>query len=607
MMQIEDFCKFLVKKSLITQELADEALFLENRTDLDVFNFFLSRGIRSIDLYKFFAIFQGLLFVDLYKDRCDITLLDSSERHSYIKYSAVPWRIVNKKIVIVTSYISSELEQWALKKYKKDNYSFAVTSPYDIQHSVFCFFREEDDLEARNKLLNSNSDYSAYNLFSKINYSFICFFILILSSFIFYFPDISLILISVFINTIYLINILFKFIIITFFKKILVKEKDIPYKKDKDLPIYTILVPMYKEEVLVASMVNAIKNLDYPKHKLDIKFIIEEDDLITYNTINKLGCERIFNIIKVPYSIPRTKPKACNYALRFAKGDFTTIYDIDDIPEPMQLRKAIHTFETSEENLACVQAKLKYYNSDYNILTKLFAMEYSILFEFILPVFELFKIPILLGGSSNHFKTEILNKLNAWDSYNVAEDADLGLRIFREGFKTKMIDSFTEEEAPVKLNCWIKQRVRWIKGHIQTYFVHMRKPYTLYKEVGFINFISIQIFLGATVFTYIVGSLIWCLSFFFFMVFLDNSIMSSYEISSYIDLSIYIFMLVIVLQFFISLLVVIKNKWWNMFYLLLIFPFYWILHSIAAFFAVIELYKKPYHWNKTSHNMVKET
>lgn len=606
---MKKFCNFLIKEKVITQDQADIALLICNDENSDLLKFFLSIGIKSIDLYQSFAKFNNLSFANLYIDKCDRDLLNSLERDEYIKYSAIPWKKKNNKIILATSKLDKNTKEWANKKYGKGNYNFAITSPYDIQFSFFIFFSKEDDLESRKRLVNLEPKNSAYNLFANINKAPFYILTIIFLSSILYNPYITYICIFILINLIYIINISFKSVIIFInflYYKNFAREKITYNIKEEDLPIYTILLPMHKEEKVVATMVDSIRKLDYPKHKLDIKFIIEEHDHITLNAIKSLSCERIFEIIIVPYSIPQTKPKACNYALKFAKGQFVTIYDADDIPEPMQLKKAIYEFQNSKEDLICVQAKLKYFNGNHNILTRLFSIEYATLFEFILPVFQLFKIPILLGGSSNHFKIDRLNQLNKWDAYNVTEDADLGLRIFRKGFKTKIIHSFTEEEAPIKISSWIKQRTRWIKGFIQTYFVHMRNPYTFYKDIGFINFLSIQIFLGTSIVVYLVSPIMWILSILFIANNLGNLEILNYNLYLCTSISIYILVIGLILQFFSLLLVIFENKWWKISYVIFIFPLYWILHSIAGFLAVVELYKKPYYWNKTEHGVIKE-
>jgi len=196
------------------------------------------------------------------------------------------------------------------------------------------------------------------------------------------------------------------------------------------LPVYTILVPMYKESSVIRRLIENLEQLDYPKFKLDIRLLVEEDDVEAQELLRSLQLPHHYSIIVVPHSKPKTKPKACNYGLIHAKGEYVVIYDAEDRPEPDQLKKVHLAFTRSPESCCCIQAKLNYYNSEQNILTRWFTQEYSMWFDLLLPGLMQLDIPIPLGGTSNHFKTEILKRLNAWDPYNVTEDADLGIRLY---------------------------------------------------------------------------------------------------------------------------------------------------------------------------------
>lgn len=370
---------------------------------------------------------------------------------------------------------------------------------------------------------------------------------------------------------------------------------------DKELPIYTILVPLYQETKVLKKLTDAIRNLDYPKSKLDVKLIVEEDDLQTINAIKALKCERFFEIIQVPFSLPRTKPKACNYALQFAKGEYVTIYDAEDIPDSMQLKKVLHSFYNEDENIKCVQCKLNYFNREENLLTRLFSIEYSILFDALLFGLEACKIPIPLGGTSNHFRKKTLQELYGWDPYNVTEDADIGIRIAQNGWRCKIIDSTTLEESPIKIGAWIRQRSRWIKGHLQTYFVHMRSPLKLYKKTGMIGFMGIQFCLGVPVFIFLISPFMWILCACFISGIIEipqNMPLLFYKI---MDISIFMLITGFLLQLLQAIVAVQQNKWRSMSLAIIVFPFYWILHSIASFKALWQLIKKPHYWEKTKH------
>lgn len=231
---------------------------------------------------------------------------------------------------------------------------------------------------------------------------------------------------------------------------------------------------MYKEEKILADLVESIKNIDYPSHLLDVKLLIEEDDQETMAAVAKIKLPKFIEVIKMPPVYPRTKPKACNYGLTFTKGKYVTIYDAEDRPHPLQLKQVVAKFASADKETICIQAKLDVYNVKENIITKLFALDYALLYEYILPALQKLKLPIPLGGTSNHFIREKLVEIGGWDAFNVTEDADLGIRIYQHGYKTETINSVTEEEAPVTFKAWIIQRSRWIKGHILTSLLHLR-------------------------------------------------------------------------------------------------------------------------------------
>ena len=278
-----------------------------------------------------------------------------------------------------------------------------------------------------------------------------------------------------------------------------VTDAEVAALSDDDLPTYTILVPMFREPEVLPILAGAIRRLDYPLAKLDVKLVLEEGDQETIDAAKRLGLESIFEIVRVPPSQPQTKPKACNYALSFARGELLVIYDAEDKPEPDQLKKAVVGFRKSPENTACLQARLNYFNADENWLTRLFTIDYSLWFDFMLPALDYLKMPIPLGGTSNHFRTEVLRELRAWDPYNVTEDADLGVRLTQEGYRVGVINSTTFEEANVSVGNWIRQRSRWLKGYMQTYLVHMRRPVHLFRSLGPSPFLGFQFFVGGNI------------------------------------------------------------------------------------------------------------
>jgi hypothetical protein len=230
------------------------------------------------------------------------------------------------------------------------------------------------------------------------------------------------------------------------------------------LPVYTVIVALYREAEAVDDLIKSLRALDYPSEKLDIKLVIEAYDRETWPALQRIRPGAPFEIIVAPQVGPRTKPKALNAALPFARGTFTVVFDAEDRPEPDQLRKAVDMFLMEGEDVACVQARLTIDNTNDGWLARLFTAEYAAQFDLFLPGLARMGLPLPLGGSSNHFRTDVLRSIGAWDAYNVTEDADLGMRLARFDYRSVVIDSTTYEEAPAYYVPWLRQRTRWFKG-----------------------------------------------------------------------------------------------------------------------------------------------
>jgi cellulose synthase/poly-beta-1,6-N-acetylglucosamine synthase-like glycosyltransferase len=368
--------------------------------------------------------------------------------------------------------------------------------------------------------------------------------------------------------------------------------------KPKYYPIYSILIPMYREEYGVKSILDAMEKLDYPRDRLDIKLVVEADDKISLKILSLMTLPEYVHIIKVPYSAPRTKPKALNYAMQYVRGEYVVIYDIEDRPESDQLLKALNIFQNSPKNIICVQAKLNFYNRYDGLLSRLFSVEYSSWFNFLLPALDSSKMPLPLGGNSNHFRVCDIRKLGLWDAYNVTEDADLGVRIFINGYRTKVIDSYTMEEAPTKVGNWIYQRARWIKGFIQTFLVYLGQKSEQKDRMSITGKIGIYLFVGfATYSSFIIP---WHFVAMYFNLAQSNQFLAI--LNGY----------VVILYMYLTASIIIVNDTCNFkhaklldYIALIIWPLYFILHIIASYRALWELIVQPFSWNKTEHELSK--
>lgn len=374
---------------------------------------------------------------------------------------------------------------------------------------------------------------------------------------------------------------------------------------DKDLPGYTIIVALYREARIAGQLVEALKRLDYPPEKLDIKFVCERDDGATAEALNALYLDPRFEILLAPESGPRTKPKALAAALPFARGRYLVVYDAEDVPEPDQLKKALSAYRRGPRNLACVQARLAVDNVRDNWLTRHFAAEYAGLFDVFLPALADLGLPLPLGGTSNHFRTDILRRVGGWDPYNVTEDADLGMRLARFGYLSGVIDSTTYEEAPARLGAWLKQRTRWCKGWLQTWLVHMRSPGALYRELGAGGFFAFQLLVGGTVLAALVHP------FFLALVLADATLGDLLQPSdNFTEALRHGFAMTTLLSGYLgsamlSLVGLARRRLLSSAWVLVLTPVYWIILSFAAWRAAIQLVIAPHLWEKTEHGLAR--
>jgi len=370
---------------------------------------------------------------------------------------------------------------------------------------------------------------------------------------------------------------------------------------DAELPIYSILVPVYKEPEVVPRLLKALSRIDYPREKLDVLLLMEEDDHETIAKAKEAAPPSFFRFILVPESLPRTKPKACNYGLRFCRGKYVTIYDAEDIPEPDQLKKAVAAFKSGDESLVCVQAALNYFNADENYLTRMFTLEYTYWFDSLLPGLDRLKLPIPLGGTSNHFRLDLLMKLGAWDPFNVTEDADLGIRAAMNGYTVGVIQSTTYEEANNAYRNWLRQRSRWIKGYMQTWLVHNRNPLRLLRGVGLRDWLSYNFFIGGTFAIFLINPLMW----FFFIIWLvlQPAWMNSIFQGWVWDIAFFSLTVGNGAAIVLNMIGILRRRNYALLPYALTNPLYWSLHSIASYIGLWQLITNPFYWEKTTHGL----
>lgn len=373
---------------------------------------------------------------------------------------------------------------------------------------------------------------------------------------------------------------------------------------DARLPVYTVLVPLHREAAVLEQLLKALLALDYPPDRLDIKILVEENDTATRQALALRILPAHVQVVVARRGLPQTKPRALNIGLMQARGTLLTIYDAEDRPDPRQLRLAANLFARHAPTVACLQGHLVIDNVDDSLLTRMFALEYAALFDVINTGLIRAGAPVLLGGTSNHFRTDALRHIGGWDAWNVTEDADLSFRLLRFGYRIADLPSATLEEAPVRLVPWFKQRTRWMKGFLQTCITHTRQPRRLVSELGWKNTLVLLSLCAGT----LLSALIYPL--FLLTTLAGLAIYGLPQATTLADAG----MIGIWLTMFVGGLIVLlapvtigamHRGIADLLWLAPLLPLYCLLVSAAAFMALVEYVHAPSQWNKTDHGLAR--
>ena len=372
-------------------------------------------------------------------------------------------------------------------------------------------------------------------------------------------------------------------------------------KPADDLPVHpvvSIMVPLHREPDIAEALIERLSRLSYPKPLLEILLVIEENDTTTRNAIEDAELPNWMKPVFVPEGQPKTKPRALNHAYKFCRGDIIGIYDAEDMPAPDQIERVIAQFKTSGPEVACLQGILQFYNPRQNWLARCFTMDYAGWFRIILPGLARLGLPVPLGGTTLFLKRSAIDKVHGWDAYNVTEDADLGLRLHRAGYRTHLVDSITGEEA----NChgwrWIRQRSRWIKGYMVTYWAHMRQPLGLMRGLGFGGFLAFQILFLGTILHFMTAPLLWS---FWLVYFGINHAFFNAVPPGLVAVTALSFLMVEVLGMVILGLACIRADRRFLLPWIPTMSLYFLLAVPAGLKALWEFFRAPVFWDKTDH------
>lgn len=370
------------------------------------------------------------------------------------------------------------------------------------------------------------------------------------------------------------------------------------------LPTVSIMVALYREREIAARLILRLARLTYPRELLDICLIVEEDDTVTQSALTATNLPSWMRQITVPRGALKTKPRALNYALDFCRGSIIGVYDAEDAPEPDQIYKIARRFHERGPEVACLQGILDFYNPRANWLARCFTIEYATWFRVVLPGLERMGLVVPLGGTTLFFRRDALEKLGGWDAHNVTEDADLGIRLARHGYRTELIATVTEEEANCRYWPWVKQRSRWLKGYAMTWIVHMRSPTKLWRDLGAWRFFGVQVVFLGTLSQFLLAPFLW--AFWAVLIGLPHPLDPVLSREMFFGLT-GIFLLTEILSFAVGVYAVSRKKHMKLWPWVITMHLYFPLGALAAYKAFWELIVNPFYWDKTAHGLSANT
>lgn len=598
--------QMLVEAGAITEEDLAFALRQQTQVEARLGDILLFNGMVAQEtLYKVLANRFNTLVADLKADPPDVRLIDEIGAQTCIRLSIVPWKRIGGRLVLICSHPDDLDKIVAQLPPQPRPPRLAVAPEADIQAALvamrhrdlasFAESRVDEDISCRNW-----NPRSAGRLGLGLFLGIVAMFVIS--------PALAFAVLTGWAVLTLAINSGIKLVAAAMYlRKLRANEPPRPVDKVAStgrLPVVSILLPLYKEREIAGRLVDRVGKLDYPRELLDICLIVEADDTMTQETLDKSELPLWMRRITVPEGSVRTKPRAMNFALDFCRGSIIGIYDAEDAPEPDQIYKIVNRFAEAGPWVACLQGILDFYNASTNWLSRAFTVEYATWFRIVLPGMEKMGFAVPLGGTTVFFRRAALEALGGWDAHNVTEDADLGIRLARRGFRTELIQTVTYEEANCRWWPWVKQRSRWIKGYAMTYGVHMRRPGQLFADLGMRKFLGVQFLFLGTLSQFALAPFLW--SFWLVLFGLPHPLVDAMPTWSFVVLGT-LFLATELLTISVGILSVNRDgrkflrKWVPTLH------FYFPLASLAAAKGLTEIITTPFYWDKTEHGIADET
>ncbi|MCW2539911.1 MAG: group 2 family glycosyl transferase [Frankiales bacterium] len=602
--------ELLVTRGLITDEQRRNALATQAQTGSRLGTILIASGaVHPRDLYRALADAWGAEYLDVSRSELDETILPRVDPGQLIRESWIPlFRDPDGTIAVATAERPTETLHDHIELTLGEPVRLVVSSDWSVSKAIQLGYRDAVVDRATEQLWRDHPEASARVVLDRRQQIVGGLTLVSVIALIVLFPTATLSVLSLLLATGFLVGIAFKFVVcMTGARKEFeqtVTAAEVAALTDEELPIYTVLVPCYRESEIIGQLVTNLGRLDYPSDKLEILLLLEADDDETLAAAKASNPDHTITFVIIPDGQPKTKPKACNVGLFLAKGDFLVIYDAEDRPDADQLKRAVIGFRKARRGTVCLQAALNYFNAGENALTRMFTLEYSFWFDYMLPGLDARRLPIPLGGTSNHFRTDALRELGGWDPYNVTEDADLGIRVAARGQRVGVIDSTTFEEANRAYGNWVRQRSRWIKGYMQTTLVHTRHPIRLVQQAGLMQALGFGMLIGGTAVSFLAVIPLY-------LVFLVSLCLPAAEVGKYFPGWVLWFSLTNLLlgnglMIWVSMMGAFRRRRYSLVLWALLNPLYWLMHSVAAYKALWQLATRPHYWEKTAHGLTHE-
>lgn len=617
--------RVLIEADLITDEQLHAALEDQARFGGRLGTHLILRGaVTRRQLYQCVAEQMGLPLVDLMAEPPDPHLMAEVDPKSIIQREWIPYRWAGSTLVLATTeppnrrMVREAVEQFAPADDPLFTVDFVITTDWDIDQAVTLYCRDRLLFSAAEELATHSPDKSAKGKPVPWQRMAAYAFGAVLLAGMLWRPSDTIVTLLVFLNIFFFVAVVFKLVTTTV--GLIVRHDQRVTERavrqagswivdeiaEADLPMYTILIPVFREANVIAKVLEHVSELDWPRSKLQVLILTEEVDEATIAAVKAARPPEFVRLLVVPAGVPQTKPRACNFGLMFATGQYLVIYDAEDRPEASQLRMAHAAFLADEADpdqtrpLACVQAALNYFNWQTNLLTRMFTLEYSSWFDGMLHGMEYFRLPIPLGGTSNHFRTDRLRQLGGWDPYNVTEDADLGMRASSAGYRVGTIDSTTWEEACSHIPAFVRQRTRWIKGYIITGLVDARYPIRFTRSAGLVSLFTLIGLIIGTPLMFLAYPVLWGITIVVYLGFETYAFQLPGWVGTFATINAIGGNIAIL---GLSMITGAVRHGWRISGYSLLNPIYWCLHAVAAWRALYQTFFNPFHWEKTPHGL----